>query len=241
MTQPDTTIALVTGANQGIGFEIARQLAQKGVTVLLAARQLTDATHAANKIATNVMTVLPLKIDVTRAVDIAYAVAFVTEKFGRLDVLINNAGVHLEDENDLSIDILRCTFEVNTFAPFAMTQAFLPLLKKSKAGRIVNQSSIVGSLNIMSDPGADLADYLYAGYSSSKAALNMLMVIQSRQLKDTNIKVNAAHPGWVRTRMGGDEAPLNAAQGAQTAVRLALLDENGPTGGFFHMDDVLPW
>lgn len=234
MTQPK--IALVTGASRGIGFEIARQLAQKGVTVLLAGRSLTDATHAAAKIATDVMQVLPLKLDVTQNADIAAAVAFVEEKFGHLDILINNAGVLLDDETLPTPQQMRDTFEINTIAPYFLTQTFIPLLKKSEAGRIVNQSSIMGSItNAATRRGSSPA------YGASKAALNMLTVLMSRHLIDTKIKINACHPGWVRTRMGGDEAPMSTQEGAKTAIRLALLPEDGPTGGFFHGEEHLPW
>ncbi len=239
MTAPK--IALVTGATRGIGFEIARQLAQKGITVLLAGRNLTDATHAAAKIATDVMQVIPLKLDVTQQADITAATKFVEEKFGHLDILINNAGVLLEHQKGFTAATLRETLEINTIAPYALVQAFLPLLKKSAHGRIVNQSSILGSLQSCSDPNMVDGPWLLPAYSASKAALNMLTVTLARQLSDTPIKVNSAHPGWVRTAMGGDEADLSPQEGAKTAIRLALLSEDGPTGGFFHGEEHLPW
>jgi NAD(P)-dependent dehydrogenase (short-subunit alcohol dehydrogenase family) len=229
-------VALITGATRGIGFEIARQLAQMGITVILTGRTLVDAEHAANKINAGEMVALPLRLDVTKPSEIDEAVRFVTEKFGRLDILINNAGT-LQDYKELPTrEQMRDTFEVNTIGPYFLTQAMLPLLKKSKAGRIVNQSSIMGSIaNAATRKGGAPA------YGASKAALNMLTVLLSRQLQDTNIKVNACHPGWVRTAMGGEEAPLLPTEGAKTAIRLALLPDNGPTGGFFHGEERLEW
>ena len=229
-------VALITGATRGIGFEIARQLAQMGITVILTGRTLVDAEHAANKINAGEMVALPLRLDVTKPSEIDEAVRFVTEKFGRLDILINNAGT-LQDYKELPTrEQMRDTFEVNTIGPYFLTQAMLPLLKKSKAGRIVNQSSIMGSIaNAATRKGGAPA------YGASKAALNMLTVLLSRQLQDTIIKVNASHPGWVRTAMGGEEAPLLPTEGAKTAIRLALLPDNGPTGGFFHGEERLEW
>jgi NAD(P)-dependent dehydrogenase (short-subunit alcohol dehydrogenase family) len=233
----EAKIALITGATRGIGFEIARQLAQKGVTVIVTGRTLIDAEHVTHKINTDQMIALPLKLDVTHQTDIDAAVRFVADKFGYLDILINNAGTMAESGKQTT-DTLRQTLEVNTIAPYAITQAFLPLLKKSKAGRIVNQSSIMGSFEKCTRPDAT---WLYPAYSASKAALNMLTVIQARQLEDTNIKVNACHPGWVRTAMGGEEAPMLPVEGAKTAIRLALLPDDGPTGGFFHGEERLEW
>ncbi len=229
-------VALITGATRGIGFEIARQLAQKGVTVIVTGRTLIDAEHVTHKINTDQMVALPLKLDVTQQADIDAAVHFVTEKFGHLDILINNAGTLHDYEQLPTREQMHNTFDVNTIGPYFLTQAMLPLLKKSEAGRIVNQSSIMGSIaNAATRKGGAPA------YGASKAALNMLTVLLSRQLVDTNIKVNACHPGWVRTAMGGEEAPLLPVEGAKTAIRLALLPDDGPTGGFFHGEERLEW
>lgn len=234
-------IALVTGGNRGIGFEIVRQLAQKGITVILTARRLPDAEYAAQKVATADMNVVPFKLDVTASGDIQHAAHFVEEKFGCLDILINNSGILLERSEIMSADTLRRTYETNVIGPYALTHEFLPLLKKSQAGRIVHQSSRLGSLHLNADPEMVGDDWLLPAYNSSKAALNMLTVIQARQLSNTNIKVNAAHPGWVRTRMGSDDAHLSPEEGARTAIRLALLDANGPTGKLFHNEEEIPW
>lgn len=228
-------IALITGANRGIGFEIARQLAQQGITILLAARRLPDAEHAASKIATDTMHVIPIKLDITSDADIRDAVRFIEEKFGRLDILINNAGVYL-DRDAKTLDILQESFAINTIAPYKLTEAFLPLLRNSSSPRVVYQSSQMGSLTATSQQSG-----IAPAYRASKAALNMLMVCQARILAETPIKINACHPGWVRTRMGGEEAPLTPADGAKTAIRLALLPDDGPSGKFFHGEEELPW
>jgi NAD(P)-dependent dehydrogenase (short-subunit alcohol dehydrogenase family) len=230
-------IALVTGANRGIGFEIAKELAANGVTVYLAARKLEEAMDAAKQIKGAV----PLQLDVTRQDDIDKAVNMIETQHGRLDILVNNAGVNLEADGKATAQTLRDVYEINTIAPYVMVQSFLPLLEKSKAGRIVNQSSFMGSISRFAGENDVGDDWIVPAYSSSKAALNMLTVLQARILKDTKIKINAAHPGWVKTRLGGDTAPLSVDEGAKTALRLALLPDDGPSGGFFHLDKELPW
>jgi NAD(P)-dependent dehydrogenase (short-subunit alcohol dehydrogenase family) len=161
------------------------------------------------------------------------------KKFGGLDVLINNAGVLLDFPGPVTGAILRSTYETNVIAPFTITQTLLPLLKKSPAGRVVNQSSILGSLEFNASEQA--GDFRGPAYNSSKAALNMITVLAALDLKGTNVKVNAAHPGWVKTDMGGAGAPLEIEDGAKTAVELATLPADGPTGGYFHMGKSLPW
>jgi NAD(P)-dependent dehydrogenase (short-subunit alcohol dehydrogenase family) len=232
-------IALVTGANKGLGFEIARQLGHHGITVLLAARDDAKAGKAAEKLKSEGLDVQPIKLDVTNPTDISNAADLIREKFGRLDILINNAGV-LVAKADLAIDDFRSTFETNVFAPFVLTKALLPLLIESPAGRIVNQSSILGSITTIGG-GQIPADFMNPAYTSSKAALNMLTVVTAQNLKGTKVKVNAVHPGWVKTDMGGDQAPLDVTEGAKTAVDLALVPDDGPTGGFVHLGNTLPW
>lgn len=232
-------IALVTGANKGLGLEIARQLAQQSMTVVIGARDEEKAKTAANKLKGEGLDVYPVKLDVTNAEDIAKLPQFFQERFGQLDVLVNNAGVTYDFESDITADTLRRTYETNVIGPFAITKALLPLLKASPAGRIVNQSSMLGSLALMSKGQG--GEFAKPGYTTSKAALNMLTVITAQELKDTKVKVNAAHPGWVQTDMGGKSAPLSVEDGAKTAVALATLDENGPTGAFLHNGKTLPW
>lgn len=231
-------VALITGANKGLGLEIARQLGQQGLTVVLAARH-GKADAPAAELRSHGLDAHAVELDVTNAANIAALPAFLKKQFGRLDVLINNAGVQLDKGFDVSADTLRQTYEANVIGPYAITQALLPLLQQAEAGRIVNQSSILGSLTTISQGQG--GTWATPGYTSSKAALNMLTVVLAQHLADTNIKVNAAHPGWVQTDLGGAEAPLGVAEGAQTAVRLALLPADGPTGGYFHNAEHLPW
>jgi len=231
-------VALITGANKGLGLEIARQLGQQGITVVLGARQGKAAQPAAD-LRQQGLDAHTVELDVTSAADIAALPAFFSEKFGRLDIVVNNAGVQLDEGFDISPDTLRRTYEANVVGPYAITQALLPLLRQAPAGRIVNQSSILGSLTAISQGQG--GSWATPGYTSSKAALNMLTVVLAQHLADTAIKVNAAHPGWVKTDLGGAEAPLGVAEGAQTAVRLALLSADGPTGGYFHGLEQLAW
>jgi NAD(P)-dependent dehydrogenase (short-subunit alcohol dehydrogenase family) len=232
-------IALVTGANKGLGFEIARQLGQMGITVVVGARTLEKAREAAEILVTEGLNAHPVKLDVTNPKDIHALAGFFADAFGQLDILVNNAGVNYDFEGDVTGETLRRTYEANVIGPYEVTQALLPLLKASPAGRIVNQSSILGSLAQIS--GGQGGAWATAGYCSSKAALNMLTVVAAVQLKETHVKVNAAHPGWVKTDMGGKDAHLEVSEGAKTAVRLATLPDDGPTGGFFHMEKTLPW
>ena len=176
----------------------------------------------------------------TSEADIAALPAFFDGRFGRLDILINNAGVMLEF-GETTPEIFRQTYETNVFAPWFVTRALLPLLKAAPAGRIVNHSSVMGSIAIVGNAAAFPLDAIKPVYCSSKAALNMLTVTTARELEGTRIKVNAAHPGWVKTDMGTDAAPLDVADGAKTAVALALLPDDGPTGAYFHLGKPLPW
>ena len=239
-------IALITGANKGLGFEMARQLGQAGVTVLLAARDSEMGEAAAAKLRDEGLDARFLKLDVTDKKDRKAASASVEEKFGRLDILINNAGISAEalgggKVSTTTEDAIHGTFETNFFAPVALTQALLPLLKKSDAGRIVNMSSILGSQTLQADPKSPIYDFKSLSYDASKAALNSFTIHLAHELKDTKIKVNSAHPGWVKTDMGTDAAPMEIPEGAKTGVALALLGGDGPSGGFFHLGRTLPW
>jgi NAD(P)-dependent dehydrogenase (short-subunit alcohol dehydrogenase family) len=231
-------VALITGASQGLGFEIARQLGQHGLTVVLGARQHKAAAPAAALRAEG-LDAHAITLDVTSAADIATLPTFFETQFGRLDVLVNNAGVHLDNGLEISADALRQTYEANVIGPYVIIQALLPLLRQAPAGRIVNQTSILGSLTAISQGQG--GSWTTPGYTSSKAALNMLTVVLAQHLAGTAIKVNAAHPGWVKTNLGGENALLEVAEGAKTAVRLALLPADGPTGDFFHGTERLPW
>jgi NAD(P)-dependent dehydrogenase (short-subunit alcohol dehydrogenase family) len=234
-------IALITGANKGIGLETARQLAGLGYTVLVGARKEAEGQAAAASIGAPAQY---LRIDMSDPETFRAAAAWIAEKFGRLDVLVNNAGIGLDKgmkPSETPIQLIRQSFETNVFALVELTQTLLPLLRKSDAGRIVNVSSVLGSLNLNADLNAQLGDWRSFGYNGSKAAVNMFTAALAYELKDTTVKVNSAHPGWVKTELGGDGAPLEMADGAKTSVRLATLGPDGPTGGFFHMNDPLPW
>jgi len=239
-------IALITGANKGLGFEMARQLGQAGVGVLLGARDSGKGEAAAATLRDEGLDAQFLRLDVTDKKDRAAASAFLEEQFGRLDILINNAGIAAEPvcSNKASTtteDVIHGTFETNFFAPVALTQALLPLLKKSDAGRIVNMSSILGSQALHADAKSPIYDFKSLSYDASKAALNSFTIHLAHELKDTKIKVNSAHPGWVKTDMGTNAAPMEIPEGAKTGVELALLGDEGPTGGFFHLGQTLPW
>ena len=241
-----TKIALITGANKGIGFETARQLAKSGgVHVLLAARDRAKGVEAALTLQGEGLDVEALTLDVTAAASIAAAAKEVEQKFGRLDILINNAGIGADDASkkvsQQSLDTWRKTFDTNLFAVIAVTQAFLPLLEKSDAGRIVNLSSILGSLTLHSDPNSSIYDFKVPAYNVSKTAVNGWTVQLAYELRNTPIKVNAAHPGWVKTEMGGPSAPMEIVDGAKTSVALALIGANGPNGAYIHLGEPLPW
>jgi NAD(P)-dependent dehydrogenase (short-subunit alcohol dehydrogenase family) len=242
----DIKVALVTGANRGIGLETARQLGQKGITVVVGARKLADAERTAAKLKSEGIDAQPVKLDVTSPEDRAAIVTFISEKFGKLDILINNAGVNGSNGlNPIVIetadDELQSIFQTNFFAVHALTRELLPLLKKSPAGRIVNLSSILGSIALHADSNSPIYNFKSLAYDASKSALNAYTVHLAWELKDTPIKVNSAHPGWVKTDMGTDAAPMEIPDGAKTSVELALLGPDGPSGRFIHLGNDLPW
>ena len=231
-------VALITGANKGIGLEVARQLGRQGITVVLGSRDPQRGQTAADALKGEGIDAHTVKLEVTDAGDREAALMFLQEQFGRLDILVNNAGIMLESSEGVTPGSLSKTYDANVIAPYFLTETLLPLLKAAPAGRVVHQSSILGSLatNASGLPTA----WLLPAYNSSKAALNMLGVIQAANLKDTQVKVNIAHPGSVKTDMnpGGD---LSLEDGAKTAVTLATLPDDGPTGGYFHLGETLPW
>ena len=235
----EKTVALVTGANKGIGLEIARQLGGNGLLVVLGARAEAKGAAAMAVLRKEGIDAYAVKLDVSNREDVGKLPGFFKEKFGRLDVLVNNAGVAEWDADD--IDSFRRTFDVNLFGVVAVTYALLPLLKESPAGRIVNQSSVLGSLTSLQEKPNRFKGSVIPAYTASKAALNGFTVALAHQTAGTALKVNSAHPGWVRTDMGGDKAPLGVADGAKTAVELATLPADGPSGRFFHMGKPLPW
>jgi NAD(P)-dependent dehydrogenase (short-subunit alcohol dehydrogenase family) len=238
-------IALVTGATRGIGRETVRQLAEAGVHTLLAGRDRQKAVAAALELQTQGLPVEAIALDVTDADSIAAAVREIEQRHGRLDILVNNAGI-LVDEfgrkvSEQSLDTWRTTFDTNVFGLIATTQAFLPLLHKSYAGRIVNVSSILGSLTLHSDPASPIYDFKVPAYNVSKSAVNAWTVQLAYELRDSTIKINTIHPGYVKTEMNGGEGEIDVPAGARTSVRLALIDDAGPNGGYFHQEQSLPW
>ena len=240
-------VALITGANKGIGFETARQLGKMGYAVLLGSRDALKGEVAARQLRHEGLDARVVKLDVTRQGDIDATVKLVEKEFGKLDVLVNNAGAMLEKgwttntTSETKLENLRATFEANVFAVVALTTALLPALKKAAAARIVNVSSILGSVSLQATPGSPTYATKLFAYNSSKAALNMFTIHLAHELRKTKIKVNSAHPGWVKTDMGGSGAPMSPTDGAKTEVQLATLPDDGPTGGFFHAGEAIAW
>jgi NAD(P)-dependent dehydrogenase (short-subunit alcohol dehydrogenase family) len=240
-------VALISGANKGLGLETARQLGKLGYVVLIGSRDALRGELAARLLREEGIEAKVVKLDVNKQTDIDAAAAMVEAEFGKLDVLVNNAGVMIEKgwtkntTSETTVENLRATFEANLFAVFALTKALLPMLKLSEAGRIVNVSSILGSVSLQATKGSPTYSTKLFAYNASKAALNVLTISLAHELRGTKIKVNSAHPGWVKTDLGGDAAPMSVVDGAKTEVELATLGEDGPTGGFFHNGKEIAW
>jgi NAD(P)-dependent dehydrogenase (short-subunit alcohol dehydrogenase family) len=240
-------VALVTGANKGLGFEMSRQLAQQGLTVIIAARKLEVAEAAVTKLQNEGLKAQAIALDINDSAQIQSAVREIQDRFGKLDVLINNAGVMLDGEwiisnaSSVSIETTRKTFDTNFFALVEVTQALLPLVLKSQGGRIVNMASIEGSLTLHADPSSFIYDSKPFAYDASKAAVNSFTVHLAHELRNTPVKVNSAHPDWVKTELGGDGAMMDITEGAKTGVQLATLSDDGASGGFFHLGQPVPW
>lgn len=236
-------IALVTGANKGIGFEVARQLAKSGCIVLLGARNKGLGEEAAGRLAAEGLDARYLAIDLTDPVTIADAAKRIDAGFGHLDILVNNAGIAVQGDGPStasSLDAIERTLRVNFVGSVAVTQAMLPLLRKASSARIVNVSSGLGSLEHGGDPRyAPTSRYL--GYCASKAALNMLTVQLANELRGSAIKVNSADPGYTATDLNGHRGTQTIPEGAAETVRLALLPEDGPTGAFSDRNGMIPW
>lgn len=235
-----TRTALVSGANRGIGFEIARGLARLGVLAVIGARDPKDGLAAAEKLQSEGLDVPVVALDVDNADSAGAAVAEVKRLYGRLDILVNNAGILIDEPGgfkaslfDLKADTLRQTMETNLLGPIRLIQAAAPLMREQEYGRIVNLSSGAGQLAEMGSG--------YPAYRMSKTALNALTRIAANELAGGNIKVNAMCPGWVRTEMGGSEATRTPEEGADTAVWLATLPDDGPTGGFYRDRKPIAW
>ena len=239
-------VALITGANKGIGLETARQLGAQDITVLLGARDLAKGESAAATLKKEGIDARAVKLNLDDSADYTTVASAIEREFGVLDILVNNAGIFIDNRNGnrtstVSAEVLRKTFDTNLFGVVALTQSLLPLLRKSKAGRIVNLSSILASSTLHATKGSPIYDAKTFAYDASKTALNSFTIHLAHELAGTTIKVNSADPGWVKTDMGGEGAMLEIVDGAKTSVRLATLPEDGPTGGYFHLGETLPW
>ena len=238
-------VALITGANKGIGYEIARQLGSRGATVLVGARDIKRGEEAANKLRLNEIDARSVQLDVTDQKTIDSTAKQIESEFGKLDILVNNAGIASDGDHfppsQVEIETLRHTYETNVFGVFAVTKTLLPLLKKSTAGRIVNISSGLASLTQNSDPNYEFANSKFLAYNSSKTAVNALTVLLAAELKDTPIKINAADPGFTATDINQYQGYRTVEQGAIAAVRLATLPDDSSSGGFFDENGVVPW
>ncbi len=233
----ETRIALVTGANRGIGLAVCRLLARDhAIRVILTSRNIPAGESAAQRLRAEGLNIAYCPLDVADSASVEAARQHVETHFGRLDMLINNAAVY-PDEGvnffDLSLEMLRQSFDINTFGPFLTCQAFVPMMRRQNYGRVVNISSEYGALSQMSKHPV--------AYRMSKAALNAMTRILADEVSGYNIKVNAMCPGWVRTDMGGSDAALSPEEGADTAIWLATLPDNGPTDGFFQARRPLDW
>lgn len=238
-------VALITGANKGIGFEIGRQLGKLGFTVVLAARDEAKVNAAADRLRDEGQDAHGVRLDVTDPSTAEAAARWIDEKFGRLDVLVNNAGIGPEfatgtKPSGLGLAMLKETYETNVFGAFTVIRALLPVLRKSSSARIINQSSTLGSLGTLSDPGSPYYGNNLLAYNSSKSALNGLTLAFAKDLAGDRISVNSTCPGWVKTDMGTDAAPRTVEQGAAIAVKLATMDDP-PTARFLDDGGEIPW
>ena len=236
-------VAIVTGANRGLGFETSRQLASQGVHVILTCRDERKGMQALTRLQDQGLNVSYRPLDVTSESSITSLRQYIESEFKGLDILVNNAGIFIDREEhagdsdvtafDVPLDKVRATMETNVYGPFRLCQLMIPLMKKRGSGRIVNVSSGMGQLTEMNAG--------YPAYRISKTALNAVTRIFSEELKGTDILVNSVCPGWVRTDMGGPHAELTPEEGAETIVWLSLMHRGGPSGGFFRNKEPIEW
>ena len=240
-------VAFITGANRGIGFETSKQLAKKNTKVILGSRDLDKGKKAIEKLATEGINADLIQYDAFDLNAPQKVYDYISKEYKKLDILINNAGVLLTgnlfvtNSSSVGDKDIKDTFQTNLFSVISLTQKLLPLIKKSDAGRIVNVSTILSSLTLHSAKDSPISPAKEFAYNASKTALNAFTIHLANELKDTNIKVNSGHPGWVKTELGGPNAPIEVKDSFETSLRLATLDENGPTGGLFHKDETIPW
>ena len=238
------TIALITGANKGIGFETARQLGQQGIHIIVGARDKARGEEAVQKLAALDVQVTFVELDVTDEGSVSRAAQCIAETFGRLDILINNAGISGGNANipsDTALAVMRTVYNTNVFGVVAVTKAMLPLLRKSQAGRIVNVSTGLGSITQASDRNYEFFQVNNLPYQSSKAAVNAITVAFAKELAETTIKVNAADPGFTDTDFNNHRGYRTVEQAATVIVHLATLGEDGPTGSFQDENGNVPW
>lgn len=234
-----TTIALITGGNRGIGFETARALGARGITVVLGARTLERGEQAAATLRAEGCDATAVQLDVTDDASVQAAARWIDETYGVLDILVNNAGIptalgRRATPSQTNLEDMRAVYETNVFGVMRVITAMVPLLKRSKAGRVVNVSSEIGSIDHVLDPASPISDLpANAQYSSSKAAVNMITRQLAKELRGDGILVNAANPGWTATEFGGGGGMRTPAQGAEPSVHLATLPDDGPTGTFY--------
>jgi NAD(P)-dependent dehydrogenase (short-subunit alcohol dehydrogenase family) len=247
MTISSEKVAFITGANRGIGFETAKGLGELGITVILGTRDLAKGQAAATQLQALGIKAEAVAYDANQAQSADDAFDYLNKHYGKLDILVNNAGINQEqlmgnnNSSSVSAEVLQQTFQTNLFSVIALTQKLLPLLKKAPAGRIVNLSSILASLTLHSMPKSPIDPAKAFAYNASKTALNAYTIHLAHELRDSNIKVNSAHPGWVKTELGGLNAPMEVVDSGKTSVMLATLAETGTSGGFFHKGESLPW
>jgi NAD(P)-dependent dehydrogenase (short-subunit alcohol dehydrogenase family) len=240
-------VALVTGANKGLGREIARRLAATGMIVLAGARDTARGQATATELATDGADVRFLRLDVTDANSVKAAAAWITETFGRLDVLINNAGISVDNQQpvtEITADQMRQTYETNVFGVVTVTNTMLPLLRRAAGARIVNVSSMLGSLTMSADPDGPFTKWPGAfllAYNSSKTSLNALTVMWAHALRDDGITVNSADPGYVATDLNRHSGNTTVEQGAEIIVKLAAPATDGTTGTFQAASGPRPW
>jgi NAD(P)-dependent dehydrogenase (short-subunit alcohol dehydrogenase family) len=244
MHKSSNSVALITGANKGIGFEIARQIGRTGITVLVGARDKDAGEKAAARLVSEGITAHVIAIDITDRASVLAAAVNIAAGFGRLDILVNNAGIN--DRADglpsaASLDAIERVFRTNFLGAVAVTQAMLPLLRQARSARIVNVSSGLGSLTQNGDPDYSSAAVKLIGYSASKVALNMFTVQLAYELRDTEIKVNSADPGYTATDLNGFRGTQTIPEGAAEAIRLALLHDDGPAGTYSNSKGIVPW
>lgn len=243
MATKNGKVVLVTGGNKGLGKEIGRQLGRLGYTVVLTARNEEAGAAAVAELTATGCDAHTFRLEVTSPDDIVGLANYLETKFGKLDILVNNAGIAIEwDGKPTDADKVRRTLDVNLIAPFAITEALSPLLSRSDDARVINHSSMLGSMGAAESEWEQMATFMTVGYSTSKAGLNMLTLIQSKTLAGKGIAVAAAHPGWVKTDLGSQAAPMEVDEGASTVVNLVTIDRKQfPHGQLLHKGERMPW